>query len=74
VVFFTSLLPQFGSTFGAMLALGVVFAMLTLAWLSVYAVAVARAAALLSRSRIRRALDALTGCVLAALGLRLAQS
>ena len=72
VVFFTSLLPQFGSSFAAMLALGAVFASLTLAWLSLYALAVARAAALLSRSRVRRALDALTGCALAALGLRLA--
>ena len=72
VVFFTSLLPQFGSSFDAMLALGVLFASLTLAWLSLYALAVARAAAFLSRSRVRRALDAVTGCALAALGLRLA--
>jgi threonine/homoserine/homoserine lactone efflux protein len=72
VVFFTSLLPQFGSSFAAMLALGAVFATMTLAWLSLYALAVARAAALLSRIRVRRALDALTGCALAALGLRLA--
>jgi len=72
VVFFTSLLPQFGSSFGAMLALGVVFAALTLVWLSIYALAVERAAGLLRRSRVRRALDAVTGCALAALGLRLA--
>jgi threonine/homoserine/homoserine lactone efflux protein len=72
VVFFTSLLPQFGSSFGAMLALGAVFASLTLAWLSFYALVVARAAAVLSRSRVRRTLNALTGCALAALGLRLA--
>ena len=72
VVFFTSLLPQFASSFGAMLALGGVFASLTLAWLSLYALAVDRAALFLRRSRIRRALDAVTGSVLVALGLRLA--
>jgi threonine/homoserine/homoserine lactone efflux protein len=72
VVFFTSLLPQFASTFGGMLVLGAFFASLTLAWLCLYAVAVDRAALLLRRSRVRRALDALTGAVLVALGLRLA--
>jgi threonine/homoserine/homoserine lactone efflux protein len=70
-VFFTSLLPQFGSSFTGMLALGVVFATLTLAWLSVYAVAVAKASALLRRSPVRRALDALTGLALVAVGLRI---
>jgi threonine/homoserine/homoserine lactone efflux protein len=54
-----------------MLALGVVFATLTLAWLSVYAVAVAKASALLRRSPVRRALDALTGLALVAVGLRI---
>lgn len=71
-VFFTSLLPQFGSSFGGMLALGLVFAALTLAWLSAYAVAVAKATSLLRRSPVRRALDAVTGLVLVALGLRIA--
>jgi threonine/homoserine/homoserine lactone efflux protein len=72
VVFFTSLLPQFASSFASMLALGVAFASLTLAWLCLYAIAVARAAALLRRSRVRRAFDAVTGAALVALGLRLA--
>jgi threonine/homoserine/homoserine lactone efflux protein len=71
-VFFTSLLPQFASSFGGMLSLGVLFACFTLAWLSLYAAAVARAAALFRRSRIRRVLDAVTGAVLVSLGLRLA--
>ena len=71
-VFFTSLLPQFASSFSGMLALGLVFASLTLAWLSAYAVAVARATGLLSRPPVRRALDALTGLALVALGLRVA--
>jgi threonine/homoserine/homoserine lactone efflux protein len=73
-VFFTSLLPQFasGGGFSRLLALGLVFCCLTLAWLSGYAVAVARAGDFLRRSRIRRGLDALTGTALVALGLRLA--
>jgi threonine/homoserine/homoserine lactone efflux protein len=71
-VFFTSLLPQFGSSFAGMLALGVVFAAVTLTWLSAYALAVAKASAFLRRSRVRRALDAATGLVLVALGLRVA--
>jgi threonine/homoserine/homoserine lactone efflux protein len=71
-VFFTSLLPQFGASFAAMLALGVLFASLTLAWLSLYAVAVAKAAGFLHRSRVRRALDAVTGFALVALGVRVA--
>jgi threonine/homoserine/homoserine lactone efflux protein len=71
-VFFTSLLPQFGSSFGAMLGLGVVFATLTLVWLCAYAVAVAKAKRVLQRSWVRRALGAVTGLVLVALGLRVA--
>jgi threonine/homoserine/homoserine lactone efflux protein len=74
--FFTSLLPQFaphgGSEFAVLLLLGLVFASLTLAWLSAYAVAVARARRLVLRGRVRRSLDAVAGCVLVALGLRLA--
>jgi threonine/homoserine/homoserine lactone efflux protein len=71
-VFFTSLLPQFGSSFAGMLALGLLFAMLTLTWLSAYALAVAKASGLLRRSPVRRALDAVTGLALVALGLRVA--
>jgi len=72
-VFFTSLLPQFGGTsFAALLALGLVFCFMTLMWLSAYASVVARAGDVLRRSRVRRALDGITGAVLIALGLRLA--
>jgi threonine/homoserine/homoserine lactone efflux protein len=72
-VFFTSLLPQFGGTsFSALLLLGLVFCSMTFAWLTAYAFAVARAGDFLRRTRIRRALDALTGTVLVALGIRLA--
>jgi threonine/homoserine/homoserine lactone efflux protein len=71
-VFFTSLLPQFGSSFSALVALGLVFCSLTFLWLSGYAWAVARAGDVLRRPRIRRALDRVTGVVLVGFGLRLA--
>jgi threonine/homoserine/homoserine lactone efflux protein len=71
-LFFTSLLPQFAASFSGMLALGAVFALLTLTWLSVYAVAVAKAAGVLRRPPVRRVLDAVTGLALVALGLRVA--
>jgi threonine/homoserine/homoserine lactone efflux protein len=70
-VFFASLLPQFASSFAALLALGLLFCCLTFAWLSCYAVAIAQLGRLLTGT-VRRALDALTGVVLVALGLRLA--
>ena len=71
-VFFLSLLPQFGGSFAALLALGLVFSCLTLVWLTAYGAAVARAGDFLRRSRVRRALDAAVGAVLVALGLRIA--
>ncbi len=71
-VFFTSLLPQFGDSFAPMLALGLVFCCMTLTWLTAYAFAVAKAGDFLRRSWVGRLLDALTGAVLVALGLRLA--
>jgi threonine/homoserine/homoserine lactone efflux protein len=55
-----------------MLSLGLVFASITLAWLTLYASAVARAKAVLLRTRVRRTLDALTGLVLVSFGVRLA--
>ena len=71
-IFFTSLLPQFASSFAGMLALGLVFASLTLAWLSLYAAAIAKASGFVRRSRVRRVLDGVTGAALVALGLRVA--
>ncbi len=75
-VFFTSLLPQFvptaEATFAALLALGLLFASMTLVWLVAYAVVVAKARRVLGRTPVRRALDALTGAVLIGLGIRLA--
>ena len=75
-VFFTSLLPQFvptgGATFWRLLPLGVLFAAMTLVWLSAYAMAVARAGDVLRLERVRRALDATLGTVLVGLAARLA--
>jgi threonine/homoserine/homoserine lactone efflux protein len=71
-VFFVSLLPQFGHSFPALVALGLVFCTFTFAWLTGYAFAVARAGDFLRRARIRRTIEAVTGTVLVALGLRLA--
>jgi threonine/homoserine/homoserine lactone efflux protein len=73
-VFFMSLLPQFTSsedTSAFVLALGLVFCLLTLGWLTGYAVVVAKAGDVLRQPRIRRVLDGLTGAVLLGLGLRL---
>jgi threonine/homoserine/homoserine lactone efflux protein len=70
--FFPSLLPQFAHSFSALLALGFVFCLMTLLWLTAYAIAVARAGDFLSRSWVKRAIEASTGAVLVALGLRLA--
>ncbi len=71
-IFFTSLLPQFGEAFPTLLALGLVFSILTFLWLAAYGLAAARARRLLERDRVRRAFDAVTGLVLVALGLRVA--
>jgi threonine/homoserine/homoserine lactone efflux protein len=70
--FFPSLLPQFAHSFSALLALGFVFCAMTFVWLTAYAVAVARAGDFLGRSSVRRMIEAVTGAVLVALGLRLA--
>jgi threonine/homoserine/homoserine lactone efflux protein len=74
--FFTSLLPQFapqeGPAFPTLFALGLLFSLMTLTWLTGYAFAVARASDFLQRPRIRRVLDGLTGAALLALGVRLA--
>ena len=51
--------------------LGFLFCVMTFAWLTFYATAVARLGRLLTGS-VKRALDAVTGLVLIALGLRLA--
>jgi threonine/homoserine/homoserine lactone efflux protein len=73
---FTTLIPQFvdaGKPAAAQtLLLAAVFIGLGLVWLTSYALLVAEVGAVLSRSGVRRALHAVTGTVLTALGLRLA--
>lgn len=75
-VFFSSLLPQFAPgespSFVSLAVLGLVFCAMTLAWLSAYAYAVARAGGLLSRPRVRRTVEGVTGLALVALGVRVA--
>jgi threonine/homoserine/homoserine lactone efflux protein len=73
--FFLSLLPQFASAEGGagpVLALGLVFCVMTFAWLALYSVVVDRARVVLRRARVRRALDGLSGLVLIGFGTRLA--
>jgi threonine/homoserine/homoserine lactone efflux protein len=67
-VFFTSLLPQFGSSFAVLVAHSLLFSGLTLVWL----VLVVRAGDVLRAPKVRRVVDAVTGVVLVAFGLRLA--
>ena len=75
-IFFTSLLPQFvdpgHSVLVPFLALGAVFVLMTVLWLSAYCLIAARAAKTLQRPRVKAAMDRVTGVVLIALGLRLA--
>ena len=76
-VFFVSLLPQFagpgrGPAPAVMLALGLVFAAMTLAWLAGYATVAARAGQLLRLPRYRQALSGICGATLAGLGIWLA--
>jgi threonine/homoserine/homoserine lactone efflux protein len=75
-VFFTTLLPQFapahGPAFATLLAYGLLFCAMTLAWLCVYSAVVARAGRALRRPRVRRALDAVMGAALVGVGVRVA--
>jgi threonine/homoserine/homoserine lactone efflux protein len=73
--FFLSLLPQFvgpGREAGWVLALGLLFCLMTFGWLALYSVVVHRARVALGRARVRRALDGLSGLVLVGFGTRLA--
>ena len=66
-IFFTSLLPQFGESFGVLIGHAVLFSALTLVWLTF----VAYAGDALRVPAVRRTVDAVTGVVLIALGSRL---
>jgi len=73
VAFFISLLPPFAGpqpSFVLLLALGLNFCLLTLAWLTAYAFAVERMSGWLRLARVRKAIDAALGAVLVALGVR----
>jgi len=74
--FFPALLPQFApegdATFVVLLLLGLTFSLMTLVWLIGYAFTVAKAGDFLRQPQVRRVLEAATGAVLVALGLRLA--
>jgi threonine/homoserine/homoserine lactone efflux protein len=74
--FFPALLPQFApdgrGAFLVLLALGLVFALMTLVWLTAYAFAVSKLGNVLRRPSVRRIVEAVTGLVLTALGFRLA--
>jgi len=67
-VFFTGLLPQFGTSPAELAVHALIFSALTLGWLCL----VARTGAALRVPAVRRLVDALTGVVLVAFGARLA--
>jgi RhtB (resistance to homoserine/threonine) family protein len=75
-VFFTSFLPQFvhgdGSAFASLVVLGLIFCVLTFAWLTLYAVVIGRGSSFLRRPRVRLWLDRFTGVVFVGFGIRLA--
>jgi threonine/homoserine/homoserine lactone efflux protein len=73
VAFFISLLPPFAGphpSFALLLALGLNFCLLTLAWLTGYAFAVDRLGGWFRGTAVKRALDSILGTVLVALGVR----
>jgi len=72
-VFFSSLLPQFSdASFGSLVFLGLIFAAMTLAWLTAYAIALSMAGNFVRRRAVWRSIEAVTGAALVALGFRLA--
>jgi threonine/homoserine/homoserine lactone efflux protein len=72
VAFFPALLPQFATSFAGLLTLGLLFAAMTLTWLSVYVLVVAKAGDVVRSGPVRRAIETVTGIVLVVLGGRLA--
>jgi threonine/homoserine/homoserine lactone efflux protein len=75
-ILFTSLMPPFlppgVPPFAGFLMLGAMFSAMTVLWLAGYALVVERAGDRLRRGPLRRALDAITGAILVALGIRVA--
>jgi threonine/homoserine/homoserine lactone efflux protein len=76
VVFFLSLLPQFidrgQAPLTRLLLLGLIFCTITVSWLTLYTLVVARVGDFLRRDGVRRGLEATTGLALVGLGLKLA--
>jgi threonine/homoserine/homoserine lactone efflux protein len=74
--YFASVLPQFAPDGQGMLSslvlLGFVFASMTLAWLALYAVAIASAGDAFRRSKLRRVIEGVMGATLIGLGARVA--
>jgi threonine/homoserine/homoserine lactone efflux protein len=74
-VFFTALLPQFAppsEPLVPLLVLGGIFNLMGIAWLTAYAVIMARGGEFLRRPRIGAAIERLTGTLLIGLGVRVA--
>jgi threonine/homoserine/homoserine lactone efflux protein len=75
-VFFASVLPQFAPEGQGMLSalalLGIMFSAMTLAWLTLYATAIASLGDAFSRSQIKRVIEGLMGAALVGLGVRIA--
>ncbi len=73
--FFLCLLPQFtgpGRGAGGTVVLGLVFCLMTFAWLALYSAVVDRARVVLGRPRVLRLLEGVSGVVLVGFGARLA--
>jgi len=74
-VFFLSLLPQFAGpdpSLSALAGLGLLFAVMTVMWLTAYALVVDRVRNVLQRNAVRQWIDRLSGVVLVGLGVRVA--
>lgn len=75
-VFFASVLPQFTAPgqgmVSALAMLGLVFSLLTFVWLAAYATTLSTASRWLGVSRVRRAVEAVSGAVLIGLGIKVA--
>lgn len=74
--FFASVLPQFApqgqGTLSSLVLLGLLFTLMTLAWLSLYAVVISRAGEAFRHSKARRVVEGLMGATLVGFGARVA--
>ena len=74
-IFFTSLLPQFAPAdmdpFIAMFLLGLCFSTMTMFWLTLYSVVIARADAFFRAPNVRKVLDGITEVALCSIGFHL---